>query len=142
MSINNPKSKAVSLFLLLLVVVLGFALIYVSFLLKESRKSVEDLSFVNIDPSTSAVESEGIKEDPTENWKTYVNEEFKISFRYPSNDLEVVVCPGTVVDSIYIVPTVDKRRFTPCESSGGNLYIQWRQVDYVLEANMYRDYDI
>jgi len=62
--------------------------------------------------------------------------------RYPSNDLEVVVCPGTVVDSIYIVPTVDKRRFTPCQSSGGRLYIQWKQVDYVLEDYMYDDYNI
>lgn len=76
MSKNNPKSKAVSLFLLVLVVVLGSVLTYISVTSKSKISKISQMV-------TS--ESEGIKEDPMKDWKTYTNEGYGFEFRYPSS---------------------------------------------------------
>ncbi|OGC47025.1 hypothetical protein A2713_02205 [candidate division WWE3 bacterium RIFCSPHIGHO2_01_FULL_35_17] len=76
---KNPVNKKIIWILVGLVVILGLALTYLSYLLNNSRTSV-----VENTPTSETSESEGISEDPTANWKTYTNEEYGFSFKYPA----------------------------------------------------------
>ena len=81
MSTNNPKSKAVSLFLLLLVVILGSVLTYISVTSKSKIVS-------------NNAGTEGIAEDVTKDWKTYANTFFNYELKYPEKFTPVNIADG------------------------------------------------
>lgn len=93
MSLNGPKNKAVSLFLLVLIVILGITLAYLSYLLNVSRNAQLQQNSSQAKSSVSSKdgqygsvnnESNGISKDPFENWTLYTSNDLGFSFKYPS----------------------------------------------------------
>src|SRR3990167_8838724 len=68
--------------LVTIIIVLGLAFTYISYLLNSSKNAEENVVMTNA-VVTETSESEGIAEDVTKDWKTYVNEKYGFSFRYP-----------------------------------------------------------
>ncbi len=149
---NNPVvpaapvqtvSKKTVWFLVSIIVLLGIALTYLSYLfLGNNKEVVKDNPVENKATTIETSESEGIKEDPTKDWKTYTNEKLGYSFKYPETDLEVIDCPRGSVDTTFIVPSEEKRHFDPCASSGGSFTITKHAKNYKLPSYYYVDYDV
>jgi len=98
MSTNNPKSKAVSLFLLLLVVILGSVLTYISVTSKSKIVS-------------NNAGTEGIAEDVTKDWKTYANTFFNYELKYPEKFTPVNIADGasgSALPNSHVVAFIDK----------------------------------
>src|SRR3989344_2760885 len=98
MSTNNPKSKSVSLFLLLLVVILGSVLTYISVTSKSKIVS-------------NNAGTEGIAEDVTKDWKTYANTFFNYELKYPEKFTPVNIADGassSALPNSHVVAFIDK----------------------------------
>jgi len=82
------KIKIVIGMLSVAILLLGLGLMYVAYLFNNSQKvMVDDRSGANVMMNETS-ESEGIADDATKDWKTYTNEEYGFSFRYPTDWFE------------------------------------------------------
>ncbi|PIR42491.1 hypothetical protein CO058_03720 [candidate division WWE3 bacterium CG_4_9_14_0_2_um_filter_35_11] len=81
---KKPVNRKVILVLLGLVIALGLALTYVSYLLNNSRTFIVENTPISEVVAPGSPESQGISEDPTANWKTYTNEGYGFEFKYPA----------------------------------------------------------
>ena|SRR3989344_1091106 len=69
-------------------------------------------------PTPLPAEASAKEGDPTANWKTYTNDKYGYSFKYPE-DIETVVCNPETVFPINIV-----RKHDPCNSDAGGFAIR------------------